>query len=145
MTPPAEQTPRERLARIIDPNAFDQPGHTAGLFQTNEYLAGLQREAFQKADAILASGLLSPTGTAGWQDIASAPRDGTYILVYPAMLGYPMVATWDPDCEKYTRWQHNWRAAMSGKPVPYDPTHWQPLPPPPLSTTAAEQPSEGEK
>jgi len=68
---------------------------------------------------------------AGWQDIASAPKDGTRLLVFVG--GLVHIARWDAD-------------EYSGNPAPFwnyrsvvgrqrmkatQPAHWQPLPSPP--------------
>lgn len=54
-SPPGEaKAQRQRIAEIIDPIAFDQPGHTGGVFQSVSYLTALQNEALGKADEIIA-------------------------------------------------------------------------------------------
>lgn len=68
----------------------------------------------------------------GWHPIETAPKDGTPILVfekYPTMRGGPMdrhyieIAIWD-DC---------WRIISFAPPCgDNNPTHWMPLPKPPL-------------
>ena len=30
-----------------------------------------------------------------WQTIETAPKDGTHILVFPALLAYPLVVSWE--------------------------------------------------
>ena len=76
-----------------------------------------------------------------WQTIETAPKDGTHILVFPALLAYPLVVSWERpartppmmlarfgDTESSPGF---WRVAMSQARVPYEPTHWMPLPSPP--------------
>lgn len=84
--------------------------------------------------------LLSYVEGMKWRTIESAPKDGTHILVFPALLGVPLVATWErpgktPPMMRLigheTGHDGFWRAALTGKPTPYAPTHWLPLPPAP--------------
>ena len=63
----------------------------------------------------------------GWQDIATAPRDGTLIL-----LGRKDDPDWPLRCR---RWQDtHWRGWDAE-----DATHWQPLPQPPSKDKRHEQ------
>jgi len=69
-----------------------------------------------------------------WHPIETAPKDGTRALVWIDLTGehvkdrsYARIACWDGDCER-------WRDGHSGPPLTIDPTHWMPLPAPPLST-----------
>jgi hypothetical protein len=78
-------------------------------------------------DALLAA--LPPTPTPGWQDISTAPKDGTFILIYPSSCWVEdvehdyEVSYWDED---FGRWH------FSALPDDYTgPTHWMPLPPAP--------------
>ena len=65
-----------------------------------------------------------------WRPIASAPHDGTEVLVF--VDGHIAVAIWN---------EGHWQATVAGKPVPSGagkldlgtPSHWRPLPPPPGS------------
>ena len=68
-------------------------------------------------DAILAA--LRPTDT-GWRDIATAPRDGTDVLVCDDETGERHVSYWTGDC-----WSGRNR---------FKPTHWMPLLPAPTDT-----------
>lgn len=77
-----------------------------------------------------------------WQPIETAPKDGTHILVFPALLAYPLVATWERPARTPPMMRSRgeetghfgfWRVAMSPAKVPYEPTHWMPLPAPPSS------------
>ena len=74
-----------------------------------------------------------------WQPISTAPKDGTPILVFPGLLGHPIVAAWErpakhPPRGRVGNWSDNfgfWRVVLTNKATPYIPTHWMPLPPPP--------------
>jgi hypothetical protein len=71
-----------------------------------------------------------------WQPIETAPRDGTRVLVWMPKAAEPFIASWDT--QKYhKRPQPYWRSTMNLG-VSWDrmrqPTHWQPLPPPPDAT-----------
>jgi len=72
----------------------------------------------------------------GWRPIETAPKDGTFIIVYYRMIGSPF-----GNCHwiDVVRW-----ASFGGGPeawldtddlVSCDPTHWRPLPPPPALAT----------
>jgi hypothetical protein len=65
-----------------------------------------------------------------WQPIDTAPKTD-YILVFPALMGVPLVAIW---CDKL----EVWRAAMTENTTPFPPTHWMPLPDPPTPSPAKE-------
>ena len=57
----------------------------------------------------------------GWCPISTAPRDGTHVLVYPALFECALVVSWD--CG-------SWRLPLSQAYVPYEPTHWMAVPEP---------------
>jgi hypothetical protein len=75
----------------------------------------------------------------GWQDIASAPKDGTRMLLW-------LSAPWSKvECARWYEPWHNWQVGC----LPADPgreeitgigsavpTHWRPLPAPPLASTS---------
>lgn len=75
-----------------------------------------------------------------WQPISTAPRDGTEILVWGcvgqdierAHIWAVVIAEWDD-------WPHKpaWRWSDGMEEVV--PTHWMPLPAPPVTTTEAER------
>lgn len=72
-----------------------------------------------------------------WQPIATAPRDGTRVLLGPAFPGPPIdeavvVGYWDRD-EAHEGGQC-WRDVEVSERL--EPTHWMPLPDPPVSTNA---------
>ena len=59
-----------------------------------------------------------------WQPIETAPKDGTRIIVADARNVWCNVS-W----EKMKRAPDRWAAVFG--PIPIEPTHWMPLPPPP--------------
>lgn len=71
--------------------------------------------------------------SAGWRDIASAPRDGTEVLLWGrcerdgAFYGYDCNVGWYADAEMSPTGDAGWMA----RDLPIEPTHWQPLPPAP--------------
>jgi hypothetical protein len=84
------------------------------------WLHGQRRTSWRRdesADATLAA--LRPTDT-GWRDIATAPKDGTDVLVCDDETGERHVSYWTGDC-----WSGRNR---------FKPTHWMPLHPAPTDT-----------
>lgn len=88
----------------------------------------------------------APTPTCGWLAIASAPKDGTWILVFVPSTGRTHVCQWDAEYETVYREgtdAASYRGAWTDHAVvsfgyeethEYQPTHWQPmLDPPPVS------------
>ena len=82
----------------------------------------------------------SPTPPAGdgWEPIETAPKDGTTILVWSQLYGgVAVLAYWDSD--KYAKTPKPFWATSSQRYVgktaerKFPPTHWRPLPPPPVS------------
>ncbi len=70
--------------------------------------------------------------TGEWQDIATAPKDGTEILVWDG--GFQYVA-WIGDTHAAPSGDKDWVFGAPGGdydefPI-VEPTHWTPLPPPP--------------
>lgn len=69
----------------------------------------------------------------GWRAIASAPKDGTWVLTFE--MGQPLAAV--------TRWQSGaWKTPLNDfvpQHVSGDPTHWRPLPAPPNTAPAEEE------
>ena len=96
----------------------------------------------------------------GWRDISTAPKDGTEIVgIYYQPADGPFKATlYGPWTIAYERgkWRSSWDRSevieyMSDFGTEYkqpdcDPTHWQPLPAPPLlnAATGAPSPNNGE-
>lgn len=79
-------------------------------------------------------------GKFGWQPIDTAPKDGTYILLYypawPSTLWIGHYWITETFIHGKSNGRHEkWYAtgmAMSGSKSDPEPTHWQPLPEPPL-------------
>ena len=71
----------------------------------------------------------------GWRDIATAPRDGTPIMVYCPRAGVVAPAKWDDNrfAKKPRPYWTHWGERIWGTLWIRDdqPTHWRPLPPPP--------------
>ncbi len=63
-----------------------------------------------------------------WQPIESAPKDGTYVLVYPHK-----VTKWFDD-DGFTLWDYN-NLDEFGNPKIVEPKHFMPLPQPPQGET----------
>lgn len=72
-----------------------------------------------------------------WKDIGSAPKDGTYIVAFERRSHQDLtrIVSWREDDtakkfawldDSYDDWSLHWSS------VPMDPTHWMPLPPPPV-------------
>jgi hypothetical protein len=73
----------------------------------------------------------------GWQPIETAPRDGTTILAYfPLLTGY--IARQDVAPVHWTEWGGGvWENSSSGGKPSSSPTHWRPLPEPPIDQALA--------
>lgn len=56
----------------------------------------------------------------GWQDIESAPKDGTYVMLYRPCRSHPVFGRW-----------LDYRGSWWSEGLPIEPTHWQPPPAPP--------------
>ena len=138
---------REKLARVIDPEAWE-PFSTASIFWLAEKRAG----SLTKASAILA--LLPAQGA--WRPISEAPRDGTMLLLaehMPNAAGSPwsiVTGWWDKNFENLgwdeemadVSYRGAWNAGRvrSWNYQEYQeerPTHFRPLPPPPNPEVAA--------
>lgn len=71
-----------------------------------------------------------------WQPIATAPKDGSSVLAFDPMTNEHNVNTGRTPRVLVMRWdtsfggQGRWRADIHSF-VPFDPTHWMPLPPNP--------------
>lgn len=61
----------------------------------------------------------------GWQPIATAPRDGTPILIPTGNDAFP-IACVAYDTGPYLDGEYGWKDDEEGK---HDPTHWMPVPP----------------
>lgn len=81
----------------------------------------------------------------GWRDIASAPRDGTEVLVYGLFAGEIHgpddrpefgIASYSNGRGDYSALGFTWDAVGGDAYAVWaKPTHWQPLPAPPIPTT----------
>lgn len=73
-----------------------------------------------------------------WQDISSAPKDTTHILLFD---GYQI------DIGSYREWKEYGQnyAWYDQQCIPIEPTHWQPLPAPPTTSDKSANEQLGEK
>ena len=76
-----------------------------------------------------------------WQDIDTAPKDGTIILIWAEDFEYPILASWQEDkhhLHKRRYWgtgdKTHWLDLYAA-----DPTHWMHLPQPPLLAPQADK------
>lgn len=97
--------------------------------------ANLIVETINALPTLLAALDARATPGEGWQDIATAPKDGSRILVIglpPLWQGYPYVVQWN---RKYDGgagwWQHTDPSLDQLFAVSDSITHWHPLPAPP--------------
>ena len=69
---------------------------------------------------------------AEWKPIGTAPKDGTYVLLFsPDSSGGPFIGQWR-DRANYPDGGAWWpEYNESGFAIDADPSHWMPLPPPP--------------
>lgn len=72
-----------------------------------------------------------------WQDIGTAPRDGTEVLAFDPDVGVCAVLFWDEE----GGWVSSWAGDVTYnqilvEPIVCSPTHWMPLPPPPAEKGA---------
>lgn len=71
-----------------------------------------------------------------WQPIGTAPKDGTPVLIWDS--GRLHEARWEPmrwnreDDDMTGAWAIRWAEIDSYGVTPDEPTHWMPLPDPPL-------------
>jgi len=80
--------------------------------------------------AYLAPALQAQSRDDGWQDISSAPKDGTTVQLWSA-------EDWTPQAHYCVRkqgwyveyWDADWQSYAESS--VYEPTHWRPLPRPP--------------
>ena len=73
------------------------------------------------------------SGKHGWQPIATAPKDGTTVLVWcPDIYGeiepIPVAAYWDSMLAWW--WPTYYAHGSIDEGLPDEPTHWRPLDPP---------------
>lgn len=69
-----------------------------------------------------------------WQPIETAPKDGSYVLLFFPVRGV-MRGRWNNDAyatKPRPYWRHDLEPLYGTREVrKYQPTHWMPLPPPP--------------
>lgn len=70
-----------------------------------------------------------------WQPIETAPKDGTWILLYKEqeLSGIVQVDEWCPSIQT-VKWAYDRWCECSGYSAFATPTHWMPLPKPPTET-----------
>lgn len=100
-----------------------------------------QYSATPTYDLILAlplpDGAAAPAERVGWQAIATAPKDGTRVLLTSTRLLYAVVGYYGPwEDSEPAAWRSDWDNESLGVELPYDytPTHWMPLPAAPSPT-----------
>ena len=97
------------------------PSHNSGRFVEVENEKGASINAgewIDRGDGLWALRIgISPSG---WEPIATAPQDGTWILVHHFRWEFPDIAGWNGRC---------WKSYSEVIAVP---THWQALPAPPV-------------
>ena len=104
--------------------AIHDPGATEG-YKGERSLTEWQTDAVMRALVPIA-----PDGVESWQDISSAPKDGTFMLL-ASNVGHVACGFWNGALEG---WQTEWgtfhsETTVAGKPCQI--THRQPMPPPP--------------
>lgn len=80
-------------------------------------------------EALTALRALSATRTDLWEPIETAPKDRSEILVWRKGWRYPHNAVWDPNVGEEGSWENPFSPHFMDQP-----THWQPLPAPPIIT-----------
>lgn len=72
---------------------------------------------------------------ANWEPIDTAPRDGTYVIIWSGWFGgRATIASWDDDRyanKPIPRWSSSERLYGRRAFIDIPPTHWLPLPTPP--------------
>ena len=71
------------------------------------------------------------TAPQGWQPIESAPKDGTDIILWLPWIGRVRTGRWT----MHKRWSADFGVAYR-LPLLGEPTHWMPLPAPPVAQAA---------
>ncbi|KQY96411.1 DUF551 domain-containing protein [Brevundimonas sp. Root1423] len=74
--------------------------------------------------------LVSPAEQVGWRDIATAPRDGTTILVANVCNGAIYDVHWQDEGGNGAGWVDGTTDSYEDL-IVYEPSHWMPLPTPP--------------
>lgn len=78
----------------------------------------------------------------GWQDIATAPKDGTYLLLWEQYSTNPFVGCWAfgswSVSHEHVDAEGGWDGAIVVDSISQDRiTHWMPLPPPPTTSAGS--------
>lgn len=72
-----------------------------------------------------------------WRDISTAPRDGSKVLTWGCLHNDRGVDMGEQPSWQVSWWLDcGWYCLMWGS---HEPTHWMPLPAPPVTTTEAER------
>lgn len=128
MTSPAQPPPREALIAQIQGVEQQLQALVARAFCCHGNDTELYNGLKDAANALSAC-LLHLTAQQEWQDIASAPTDGTAVLGYRGRSTSGVGGAFT----HVTRFNgYNW-ATIPGK-YTWGPTHWMPLPPAPVSS-----------
>ncbi|WP_296203232.1 hypothetical protein, partial [uncultured Hyphomicrobium sp.] len=114
------------------------------------------REALRSKIAKAAASPPPPaTALAAWQDISTAPKDGTWVLCLAKRATVPVIASHQFSTGGIGRWIDKDASDFSGHDDPseawieywnsnsYTPTHWMPLPPRPDDRTNASEAQSG--
>jgi hypothetical protein len=80
-------------------------------------------------------------GSTDWRTIDSAPRDGTEILLYGSCERDGRFFA--PDCN-VGWWDEDNLGGWQARDLPIDPTHWMPLPAPPMQARKRRAPESAE-
>lgn len=171
---------REELARVIE-SAADEIDHLRSASQAGgvpadvivaAYKRGwhwnnenegddtfLNKAANDYADKVLSAAAPPAIGAggvpAGWRDINTAPKDGTWVLCLAKRATVPVIASHQFSTGGIGRWIDKDASDFSGHDDPseawieywnsnsYTPTHWMPLPPRPDDRTNASEAQSG--
>ena len=102
------------IANATDPGRIDGPD--CSIYVDSDAPPGEDAKLAQHIAALLTGG--------GWQDIATAPKDGTRVLLNADHAGRRIIIV-----GRYGLQRHLWHAVPGKDPI--QPTHWMPLPEPP--------------
>lgn len=131
---PFDDKERAAANRIGLPSIVSQPGRDEGLRAEGREPEIIKAPFRAKGRAIIAR-LTSPPADE-WQPIESAPKDGTYVVVYRPNLGRRAICVEQFDGTIWCAGDGFW---------PGEPTHWMPLPALPSDAHGTEtKPTEGE-
>lgn len=100
-------------------------------------LRAIGRWAGPNLSAAIEAALEEPAQT-GWQDISTAPKEGGHVLLFASQKGegsdvhcngtFVTSGYWDGVDEAWCATGSNWTGPF------LEPTHWMPLPPPPVGS-----------